>query len=913
MRQTGSGSKGKPAGYRLNITLDSVLRRLILMCVMPLVLLAIYLSIVHVLHIRTESRERAVAMVHNITTTLDGNLKLRIAGMQVLAASPLTSEVRYLPLLYEEALGFTRHFGGQVVLADESMQMLFNTRSKFGSILPTLPRPRGFAAVPYALKNGKPAVGDMFPGPIAKKPLVAIAVPVASGGKVRLILLDTIELRWLQTLLDELVLPADWTVKIHDSQHALLASRVGGKALSGLDAIGGEESWVLNSNVAPWVVTLAIPRSTFLQPLATTSATIIALILLSTLISIVLGRLTGRRLSGAMESLEHTGAVADGKLPVIREVEAVRLALQDERDFRQSAETALRESEARWSFAIEGAGDGLWDWDVASGSIFFSVRWKQMLGFDEADVANHLGAWTGLVHPDDRDRVMAAVQGHFDGKTPEFVSEYRMGCKDGSWKWILARGMAFNRDANGNVLRMIGTNSDITLRKQADMQIENLAFYDQLTALPNRRLLFDRMAQMVASTLRSKHYGALIFIDLDDFKTLNDTLGHNMGDSMLLQVARRLSSSVRRSDTVARLGGDEFVVVIQCMDVQRDAAAAEAAAVCEKLLATISLPCMLGDNEYRGSASIGITLFGGEQIEPDVLMGQADCAMYLAKSDGRDTYRFFDAQLLAAITARSAFETDLRMSIKHNELHLVYQPQLHSDGRVIGAEALVRWSHPVRGAVAPGEFIPVAEKSSFIVELGLWVLRQACQTLQAWSRSSLARDLPLAVNVSAKQFLQAGFVSQVIEILTQTGANPARLKLELTETIFANDVDGIAEKMAQLKHHGVSFSLDDFGTGYSSLSYIKRLPFDQIKIDQSFVRDVLADPNDAAIVRTVVALCHSLSLSVIAEGVETLAQKEFLEKNECFAFQGYFFSQPLSLWQFDEFLSGNRAAMDGVS
>ena len=400
---------------------------------------------------------------------------------------------------------------------------------------------------------------------------------------------------------------------------------------------------------------------------------------------------------------------------------------------------------------------------------------------------------------------------------------------------------------------------------------------------------------------------------LDDFKTLNDTLGHNMGDAMLLQVGQRLTGSVRRGDTVARLGGDEFVVVIQCMSAQRDEAAAEAAAVCEKLLATISQPCMLGQNEYRGSASIGITLFGGQQIDPDILMGQADSAMYLAKSDGRDTYRFFDAQLLAAITARSAFETDLRMSVKHKQLHLVYQPQLDSAGRVIGAEALVRWTHPLRGAIGPGEFIPVAEKSSFIVELGLWILREACQTLHAWSQTALATDLSLAVNVSAKQFLHANFVAQVMEILTQTGANPARLKLELTETIFANDVDGIAKKMLQLKQQGVSFSLDDFGTGYSSLSYIKRLPFDQIKIDQSFVRDVLVDANDAAIVRTVVALCQSLSLSVIAEGVETLAQKDFLEKNECRAFQGYFFSKPLPLRQFDEFLASSQAVKDGVS
>jgi diguanylate cyclase (GGDEF)-like protein/PAS domain S-box-containing protein len=591
--------------------------------------------------------------------------------------------------------------------------------------------------------------------------------------------------------------------------------------------------------------------------------------------------------------------------PVIREIEAVRLALQEERECRQSAESALRESEARWCFAIEGSGDGLWDWDVASGFVFYSAHWKQMLGFDDADIAPHIEEWKRLVHPDDKEMVMGAVQRYFDGKSQELMIEYRIACKDGSWKWILSRGMAFKRDANGKVARLIGTNCDISMRKQADMQIEYLAFYDQLTALPNRRLLFDRLVQMLATSIRDMEYGALIFIDLDDFKTLNDTWGHSMGDAMLVQVARRLAVNLRANDTVARLGGDEFVVTIKGLGTERANAAAEAAAVCEKLLSTISEPCMLGENEYRGSASIGVTLFGPEQIAPDILMGQADSAMYLAKSDGRATYRFFDAQLLAAITLRAAFEADLRNSVKHNELHLVYQPQLGSDGCVIGAEALVRWTHPVRGVVGPCEFIPVAEKSTFIIELGHWVLLEACRTLHCWAGKSLGAGLTLAVNVSVKQFLQSNFISGVIDILKETGANPARLKLELTESIFAHDIGAIAEKMMQLKQQGISFSLDDFGTGYSSLSYIKRLPFDQLKIDQSFVRDILADANAAAIVRTVVALCQSLGLSVIAEGVETLGQKEFLEKESCFAFQGYLFSKPLPLTEFDQFLGRN--------
>jgi diguanylate cyclase (GGDEF)-like protein/PAS domain S-box-containing protein len=469
-------------------------------------------------------------------------------------------------------------------------------------------------------------------------------------------------------------------------------------------------------------------------------------------------------------------------------------------------------------------------------------------------------------------------------------------------KWLTISAV---KNETGETTHYVGTHFDITERKLAEEKINALAFYDQLTNLPNRTLLLDRLNQSMATSARKTEYGALLFIDLDNFKTLNDTQGHEIGDQLLKETAKRLRETIREEDTAARLGGDEFVVVLSGLGTMETDAASAAEVVGGKILAELSQPYRIGGITHRCSASIGIVLFLGHNASADELMKQADLAMYKAKDSGRHAVRFFDPDMEAAVLAQASMERDLRTALDEEQFILHLQPQVLSDNTIIGAEALVRWMHPERGMVPPGQFIPLAEETDLILPLGLWVLRTACRTLANWSQQSELATLTISVNVSAKQFHQADFVNQVLEVIDETGANPQRLKLELTESMLAEDVENIIRKMYRLKHVGIGFSLDDFGTGYSSLSYLKQLPIDQLKIDQSFVRDVLSDPNDAAIARTIVALAQSLGLNVIAEGVETEAQKHFLAANDCHAYQGYYFSRPLPLADFEGHVLNN--------
>ena len=452
----------------------------------------------------------------------------------------------------------------------------------------------------------------------------------------------------------------------------------------------------------------------------------------------------------------------------------------------------------------------------------------------------------------------------------------------------------------GQTTHYVAIFSDISSRKEAEGQIQHLAFYDPLTQLPNRRLMMDRLEQAITASVRSQRQNALLFVDLDNFKTINDTLGHALGDQMLEQVAMRLSHSVRDGDTVARLGGDEFVVMLEDLSEYTVEAASQAEAVAEKIRQALNQSYAIGDGNPMGSTSIGVALFGGGQVDAvDAPIKRAELAMYQAKASGRNMVRFFDPQMQAVVTAHAMLETDLREALALGQFALHYQAQVVGDGRLTGAEALVRWTHPVRGNVPPVEFIPLAEETGLILPLGQWVLDAACTQLARWATQASTAELTLAVNVSARQFHHQDFVVQVLGTLERTGANPKRLKLELTESLLVSDVEDIIAKMTTLKARGVGFSLDDFGTGYSSLSYLKRLPLDQLKIDQGFVRNILTDANDAAIAKMVVALAESLGLSVIAEGVEMEAQRDFLARLGCHAYQGYFFSRPVPVAQFE--------------
>ena len=440
---------------------------------------------------------------------------------------------------------------------------------------------------------------------------------------------------------------------------------------------------------------------------------------------------------------------------------------------------------------------------------------------------------------------------------------------------------------------------DITELKAQAAHIEQLAFYDPLTGLPNRSLLRDRVRQVLTHSTRHKNHGAILFIDLDNFKALNDTKGHNIGDLLLIEVAKRLLDCVRNSDTVARMGGDEFVVVLEELDEDTLQAVAQAQDIGEKVLASLNQPFNLQGFEHYCSASIGISLFRDNEIGMDNLFRHADTAMYQAKTSGRNTLRFFDPDMQASLEARATLEADLRHALSQQQFKLFFQIQVNAANHPIGAEALLRWLHPERGLVSPLQFIPLAEDTGLILPIGQWVLETACAQIKAWETNPLACELQLAVNVSARQFHQLDFVEQVREALEKTGADPARLKLELTESVVLDNINDAVVKMRELKDVGVHFSMDDFGTGYSSLSYLTQLPFDQLKIDLSFVRNIGIKPTDAVIVQTIISMGNSLGMKVIAEGVESEEQRDFLERNGCHAYQGYLFSKPVPIEEFD--------------
>lgn len=495
-----------------------------------------------------------------------------------------------------------------------------------------------------------------------------------------------------------------------------------------------------------------------------------------------------------------------------------------------------------------------------------------------------------------------------------YASMWESIVNTGSWE-----GEVWNRRKNGEVypahltftavkgrdgatVNYVATLVDITSRKSAEEEIQHLAYYDSLTGLPNRRLLMDRLSQALVTSARGKGGGAILFLDLDHFKTLNDTLGHDVGDLLLKQVSERLTSCVREGDTVARIGGDEFVIMLEGLSDSIFEAARQAEIICEKILNVLNQAYHLNTYEYHSTTSIGATLFSGHEVGSDELLKQADIAMYQSKTAGRNAIRFFDPVMQEVINNRAVLERELHKAFDNDQFQLHYQLQVNNLGQALGAEALIRWMHPERGMVLPFHFISLAEEIGLILPIGKWVIETACAQLKVWQQSAFTKDIVLSINVSAKQFRQADFVEQVQDAVNRHDINPSLLKLELTESLLLDDVEEIIVTMTTLREIGVQFSLDDFGTGYSSLMYLKRLPLNQLKIDQSFVRDLITDVSDQAIVHTIIAMAKSLSLDIIAEGVETEEQLQFLLNKGCTSYQGYLFSRPLPIVQFEELL-----------
>ena len=576
--------------------------------------------------------------------------------------------------------------------------------------------------------------------------------------------------------------------------------------------------------------------------------------------------------------------------------EAVVLVARDVTD-RVHGETALRESELRFrslltdipSISVQGyLADGTTTyWNTASETLYGYSK-QEALGKNLLDL---------IIPPAMHAEVRDDMQKMLIHGTSIPSAEMQLQRKDGSPVDVFSSHVRI--DVPGQPSEIFCIDIDISARRSAEREARYLAFYDALTDLPNRRLLTDRLSQVLASSARTGLYAALLFIDLDDFKTLNDSRGHAVGDLLLREVAQRLQDSVRVQDTVARLGGDEFVVLLQNLSKDETAAAALVRHMGETMLARLRQPYTLVGQPQRVTASMGATMLCDHHSSIDQVLQQADMAMYRAKEAGRNTLCFFDPDMQQAVNLRALLEAELHTGLQQKQFFLVYQPQVDSTGRVTGAEALVRWQHPDKGLVAPSLFIPQAEESGLILPLGEWIMETALQQQACWRTDPALARLHLAINVSARQFRQIDFVAQVLALLQSSGADPTRITLELTESLLLSDVDSVIATMHALKAHGLRFSLDDFGTGYSSLNYLKRLPLDQIKIDQGFVRDILHNASDAAIAHTIIMLAHTLKLHVIAEGVETEAHHAFLQAQGCRAFQGYLFGRPEPLAAFE--------------
>jgi diguanylate cyclase (GGDEF)-like protein/PAS domain S-box-containing protein len=551
---------------------------------------------------------------------------------------------------------------------------------------------------------------------------------------------------------------------------------------------------------------------------------------------------------------------------------------------------------------LQNASDGIHIIDGNGDVIEASDAFCRMLGRTHGDlIGMNVADWDAYYPEQELHEMLTGLLASSEVDT--FESAYRR--KDGSV--LPVEITSFPLEVDGKTV-LFNSARDITARKSSEAAVRKLAYFDPLTGLPNRRLLMERLEFALESCASDNCKGALLFIDLDNFKAVNDTAGHGEGDRLLEQVAAILGQCVRKDDTVARLGGDEFVVMLDGLSADAIEATRDAEAIGNKILQSLHKRFQLGSSEHRVSASVGVALFGdhpGERVEEP--LKRADMAMYQAKLIGRNALRVFVPQTQVDVRARAEVEAGIWRALEQQEFLLHYQPQIATDGSVIGVEALVRWRHPLRGMISPAQFIPLAEENGLILPLGRWVLETACAQLAAWASDPQRAHLTIAVNVSARQFGQDDFVAEVLEVLELSGANPARLELELTESSLVIDVEKVVAKMDALKARGVGFSLDDFGTGYSSLAYLKRLPLDALKIDQGFVRDILIDPNDAAIARMIIVLADNLGLDVVAEGVESDEQRDYLAQQGCRNYQGYLFSRPLAAGDLAAFLDARDA------
>jgi diguanylate cyclase (GGDEF)-like protein/PAS domain S-box-containing protein len=548
----------------------------------------------------------------------------------------------------------------------------------------------------------------------------------------------------------------------------------------------------------------------------------------------------------------------------------------------------LRESEERYALAVRAANDGIWDWNLRTSEIYFSVRWKEMLGYRDDEIGAEVNEWFRRIHPDDRNQVRAALVAHLRDSTPRFECEYRIQHANATYLWVLSRGTAM-RDSNGRAYRLAGSQSDVTARKLAEERLAHDAVHDALTGLPNRILFVDRVQNRLERTKRNPDdIFAVMFIDLDRFKVVNDSLGHAFGDQLLVTTGWRLQQCLRPQDTVARLSGDEFAVLLDVVNDSKDIPG-----VAERIRSQLITTTLLGVVERSPTASIGLVMFNNNYTAAEDLLRDADLAMYHAKRLGGNQYQFFDDTMHTSAVEQLQLEGELKHAVARKEWLVYYQPIISiTSGEPVGAEALVRWRHPQRGILAPAEFIQVAEDTGLIVPIGEYVLRTACQQAKAW-RDASDSTFWVSVNISARQFRNKDLVEMIARILKETGLSSDGLRLEITESVAVQNTEYTIKIMNELVAMGVYTSLDDFGTGYSSLSYLKQFPLRVLKVDQSFIQDIQHSPKNEALIEAIIGMARSLGLEVVGEGVETAEQLQFLRTQMCDQVQGFLFSRPI--------------------
>ena len=582
---------------------------------------------------------------------------------------------------------------------------------------------------------------------------------------------------------------------------------------------------------------------------------------------------------------------------------SVRAGVMTDITTRKWAEAQLQETEARWKLALESTGDGVWDWHIRDEVEYYSTRYKEMYGYSEDKVWQRSDDYADLVHPDDKAQMMRDQQAHFDGKTTNYVNEHRVRCKDGSWKWILSRGTVISRDPQGKPLRMLGTHTDISKRKEIDALIWQQANFDALTGLPNRRMLRERLQAEMQLCKNNDQRMAVLFIDLDHFKEVNDALGHAKGDELLIEAGRRIRERLRDGDTVARMGGDEFTVLLT--NISDDARTQR---IVEGILGAMTMAFQLGDDQVFVSASIGITRFPDDAHEVESLLKNADQALYVAKGAGRNRLSFFTPALKAAALVRTRLTYDMRSGLVNQQFLMVYQPIINLvTGVVHKAEALIRWQHPTRGLISPAEFIPIAETSGLIIDIGDWAFREVARQTRRW-RDSVYPDFQVSVNKSPAQFHHDGGSNQAwLEHLEELGLPGASIVVEITEGLLLEASASVNRQLLEMRDAGIQVSLDDFGTGYSSLSYLQKFDIDFIKIDQSFIRNLKPASKELALCKAMIVMAHELGIKVIAEGIETEEQRDLLIAAGCDSGQGYLFARPMIAADFDVYMAQRKA------